>query len=312
MEAQMCEAVYCKLARQAILVGAKSECCMSRDNVERQLDELAAMQAMYDVTLQIDALELERLHSAYAQPSSVEWSSLPELQLSVAVPLIEADAVAATPCELRVAMPAAYPAEAVLRASCSAPGASRVLDERLNAALCEHLDEQGAGSEAVMAAAMWLSDAAATMLDEAAAAEAAMAGPPPPVEVHQWSRCCFWADKLLEGRTHKPAARTLELACGSGLTGLFFYGRPGIVIAEGPQHDLDDFVREARRAAGKTLRPKKTQQLPEGAASRRFTQMSTVSAGAGDSLCVDRLQQELDGIGLTHKFRFILGLEEIA
>lgn len=213
-------------------------------------------------------------------------------------------------CILRVAMPSEYPSEASIRASCSAPDASRKLDELLNASLQSYLGESAIGSEAVMGCAMWLSEAAASAL--AAAAAAAPAKEAVADEEETWVRCFLWAEKLLEGRTHKPAAKTLELAMSGGLTGLFFYGRPGILITEGPQRDVDELVREARRAAGKTLRPKKTQRLVEGAASRRYAKMATVSAGSGDGLDVVTLQAELEALGLSHKYKFIIGLEEIA
>ena len=279
---------------------------MSADDLERQLDELSAMQSMYEVSLLIEEAELEQLKVAAAQATQPLSPALPELQFRVAVPLPETGDGAC--CQLSVAMPTSYPSNEQIRATCSAPGANRKVNESLNAALISQIDENGAGSEAVMSCAMWLSEAAASML-----AEAAAAAPTKRTEVEEevWSRCCFWAEKLLEGRTHKPAAKTLELTSAAGLTGLFFYGRPGIIIAEGTQSDLDEFVREARRAAGKTLRPKKTQRLADGAAGRQFGKMTTVSAGSGDSLDVERLQAELATLGLTHKYKFIIGVEDI-
>ena len=282
---------------------------MSED-IERQLDELSAMESMYEVHLQIDELELERLRSA-ASVAVDDVTELPELQFTVSVPLPESDPTTAGACQLRVAMPHEYPSEAQIRASCSAPGASRKLDEQLNSDLSQHLAASGVGAEAVMSCAMWLSEAAASLLAEAAAsAEAAKEAEAEEEQV--WSRCCFWAEKLLEGRTHKPAAKTLELASSAGFTGLFFYGRPGIIVAEGTQRDLDEFVREARRMAGKTPRPKKTQRLVEGAASRRYETFATVSAGASDSLDTERLQAELETLGISHKYKFIIGIEDIA
>ena len=288
---------------------------MLAENLERQLDELAAMQAMYEVELQTDDNEVERLRSAASAPDSVrdeDESELPELQFDVAVPLAEACSTTSPSCKLRVAMPHSYPGgEGILRCSCSAPGASRKLDEQLNDALIQFLEENGSGSEAVMAAAMWLSEAAAAMLAEAQEAAATAAQQPADsADDVTWVRCCLWAEKLLEGRTHKPAAKTLAIANASDLTGLFFYGRPGIIIVEGRQRDIDELVREARRVAGKTLRPKKTQALAEGAASRHYTGLSTRSAMPGDGLDVETLQAELEALGLTHKYRFIIGLED--
>lgn len=282
-------------------------------NLERQLDELSAMQAMYAVSVQNDDLELEQLHSAASSPDAVEVCDFPELMFSIAVPLPEEDEASSASCELRVAMPSNYPADELMRASCSVSGATRALDDRLNAALSQHLEEIGSGSEAVMTAAMWLSNAAAEMLaEESAAAAAGSSNSGDAVEDVIWSRCTLWAEKLLEGRTHKPAAKTLEIATSLGLTGRFFYGRPGIIIAEGQQADIDELVREARRAAGKALRPKKTQRLAEGAASRHYERMTTVSAGQGDGLDVETLQEHLSSLGISHKFKFIIGLEDAA
>ena len=285
------------------------------ENLERQLDELSAMQAMYSVNVQIDELELEQLRSAASNPDAAALDDLPELMFSIVVPLAEeADASSSSAsCELRVAMPTKYPEEERLRASCSTSGATRAFDSRLNAALSQQLEDIGVGSETVMAAAMWLSNAAAEMLaEESAAAAAAASSKDGQAAEVIWSRCTLWAEKLLEGRTHKPAARTLEIATALGLTGRFFYGRPGIIIAEGPQDDVDELVREARRAAGKQLRPKKTQRLSEGAASRQYERMATVSAKPGDSLDAETLQEHLERLGIAHKYKFIIGLEDAA
>ena len=276
---------------------------MSED-IERQLDELSAMESMYEVHLQIDELELERLRSA-ASVAVDDVTELPELQFTVSVPLPESDPTTAGACQLRVAMPHEYPSEAQIRASCSAPGASRKLDEQLNSDLSQHLAASGVGAEAVMSCAMWLSEAAASLLAEAAAsAEAAKEAEAEEEQV--WSRCCFWAEKLLEGRTHKPATKTLELASSAGFTGLFLWAT-GHHRCRGTQRDLDEFVRGSSH--GKTLRPKKTQRLVEGAASRRSRTFATVSAGASDSLDTERLQAELETLG-AHKYKFIIGIED--
>ena len=280
------------------------------DNLERALDELSAMQAMYDTDVQIDQLALECLRSAAATPPADDATELPELQYTLRVPLPDSEG-SSEPCELRVACPYGYPGgEEILRCSCSAPGISRKRNENLNEALCQFLSDMGPGSEAVMAAAMWLSEAASRELAEAQEEVASTQSRGPLEEEDLWVRCCLWAEMLFEGRTHKPAAKTLALACSGDLTGLFFYGRPGIIIAEGRQRDVDELIKEARRTAGKTLRLKKTQALAEGAASRHYSKMSTRSALPGDSLDVDALQAEFGQLGLTHKYRFIIGLED--
>ena len=51
------------------------------DNLERQLDELSAMQSMYDVEITLDDIDLERLRTAAsAQADDNVLSALPELQ----------------------------------------------------------------------------------------------------------------------------------------------------------------------------------------------------------------------------------------
>ena len=112
---------------------------------------------------------------------------------------------------------------------------------------------------------------------------------------------------MLQGRQHKKEAKVIEVAESLGLTGQLYYGRPGILIAEGPQTSQDEFVREARKA-GKTLKPKKSQSLPGCRADAQFSRFTAVP---GDSLDVDQLQVELARLGLDHKYRFILGLEEL-
>ena len=76
---------------------------MSED-IERQLDELSAMESMYEVILQIDEVELERLRSA-ASVAVDDVTELPELQFTVSVPLPESGCTTAGDCQLRVAMP---------------------------------------------------------------------------------------------------------------------------------------------------------------------------------------------------------------
>ena len=113
---------------------------------------------------------------------------------------------------------------------------------------------------------------------------------------------------MLEGRQHKKEAAVVEAASALRLRGALFYGRPGILVAEGPQAEHDELVREARKA-GKKLKPKKTQKLAGGAAEAHYTNFTTIS---GDGLDVDTLKGLLGQLDLEHKYRFILGLEEIA
>ena len=203
------------------------------DNLERALDELSAMQAMYDTDVTIEQLALECLRSAAATPPADDATELPELQYTLRVPLPDSEG-SSEPCELRVACPYGYPGgEEILRCSCSAPGISRKRNENLNEALCQFLSDMGPGFEAVMAAAMWLSEAASRELAEAQEEVASTQSRGPLEEEDLWVRCCLWAEMLFEGRTHKPAAKTLAAACPARISRARFgpvstpAGRPG-------------------------------------------------------------------------------------
>ena len=72
-----------------------------------------------------------------------------------------------------------------------------------------------------------------------------------------WRRVFYWVDHLLEGRQHKKELELLKLPGALDLSGVLYFGRPGILLVEGTEADHDAFVREAKRI-GKAPKPKNT------------------------------------------------------
>jgi hypothetical protein len=274
---------------------------MLADNLSRQLDELTVMESMYDVSVEIDDGDLDAIRAA-ASGEAAEANA--QLQYRVRVPL-EVDGCSAS---LLVVLPHGYPATSALEVSCSLElraGGGRKLDEQVSALLSERCAQSGVGAEAVMDAVMWLAEEGGRRASEAASAQAATEAPAPNEE---WRRVFYWIDHMAEGRQHKKEAEVVELARSLRLTGALYFGRPGILIAEGLQTSQDELVREARKA-GKTLKPKKSQKLA-CASDARYSDFATVSL-SGEGLDVDALRVELVELGLEHKYKFILGLEDL-
>ena len=82
------------------------------------------------------------------------------------------------------------------------------------------------------------------------------------------------------------------------------------MCVEGAEDDIEQFEKAAR-TAGKALKPKKSQALPGAAADRRWSKLTTVAAAPKGGLDVLALQTELTHLGLEHKFKHIIGLEEL-
>ena len=93
-----------------------------------------------------------------------------------------------------------------------------------------------------------------------------------------------------------------------GVTGQAHFGRPGIIFVEGTEADAEDFAKQVRRG-GRTVKLKKSQAMHERAANRQWQKMQSVGGGAGGALDLEVLQQQLEALGLMHKYRFIMGLE---
>ena len=250
--------------------------------------------------------------------------AMPAFDFKLRLPLAPAaPAAAAATIDLVVTMPPTYPATASLSATCLSvdTSLSRSQMDHLNAQLREHLDDdEFADVECVMEAVGWATEAAEgaiTALAEgkAKAAEAAASAAAGALPSGEWRRCFYWIDHMLEGKQHKKEAKVVDCANSLRLTGQLYYGRPGIIVVEGPLAAADQFEREARKA-GKTIKIKKSQALPEKAASRRYQKFTTVSEkpgkrGGGGGLDKEALQAEVDALGLTHKYKHIIGVEEL-
>lgn len=117
---------------------------------------------------------------------------------------------------------------------------------------------------------------------------------------------------MLPGKQHKKERDVLAELQGTGLPGKLWYGRPGVVALEGPQCEIDAAVRACGKA-GKTLRIKKSMAMPGGLADAYFPHKLAVVAPAskGDGLDTDDVHADVVALGLEHKFRFILGVEQL-
>eukprot|EP00418_Pyrodinium_bahamense_P094930 CAMPEP_0179032510 /NCGR_PEP_ID=MMETSP0796-20121207/11624_1 /TAXON_ID=73915 /ORGANISM="Pyrodinium bahamense, Strain pbaha01" /LENGTH=280 /DNA_ID=CAMNT_0020728737 /DNA_START=260 /DNA_END=1099 /DNA_ORIENTATION=- len=259
------------------------------------------MESMYEVAVETSDGDLEVIRAAASGGEVCEVTS--QLAYRVAIPLEPTGRA-----ELRVVCPHQYPVSQALEATCSLDlGATsgRKLDESVNELLAERCKAE-MGAEAVMGLVMWLCEEGSSRAAEAAEAESARARQQLATPPAEWLRVVYWIDHMLEGRQHKKEAAVVEAATSMRMTGMLFYGAPSVFIVEGVKGDHDELVRDARKA-GKTLKPKKSQTLANGPASAHYSKLATIS---GESLDVDTLQQELKQLGLEHKYRFILGIEE--
>lgn len=78
----------------------------------------------------------------------------------------------------------------------------------------------------------------------------------------------------------------------------------------GPQMSIDQFEKDAR-ALGKPLKPKKSQAMPAKVADCYFQKVKSVSTTAKGGLDVEALQADLHELKLEHKFKHIIGLEDL-
>ncbi|KNC76680.1 hypothetical protein SARC_10832 [Sphaeroforma arctica JP610] len=126
-----------------------------------------------------------------------------------------------------------------------------------------------------------------------------------------YKRCTFLCDHMLSGRQHKKESKVRDVCEGLGLTGALFYGKPSVVIVEGSESEIEQFVREAGRQ-GKAMKKRKTQSLVVGNADRRYQKFVLVQAiGKTDTLDTGTLKEHLEDLGIGAKFKHIIGVEEL-
>lgn len=284
------------------------------ENLQRQLDELEAIEAILMTTCSLatggELLALHRDDNVDAVVAAAAALDRPEIDVSVSVPVGDSFA------QMRVSLPPGYPATAVPRVlSCRF---NELTSKASRAALADELDtfvaSAAAGDELLLELGQWVAETAEQLLHQQAKAQAqaaaakAAASTKTPTE---WRRFYFWVDHLLKGKEHKKEAQVEAILKGSGLSGKLYYGRPGLIAVEGPEAEVDEIVRECGKA-GKTLKVKKSQLLPAAAADRFFPPKATTAAASkSGGLDIEALQQDLKDLGLEHKFKHIIGLEDL-
>lgn len=290
--------------------------------LERQLDELTMLQSVYPDELVLDtSLEtMDKLNSV-AGPERDE--SMPYASLGTPRPLVEfslalnVDVQAAQKVQLSltVSFGIGYPERDSPEISfrCDKLRRANLAEVKASFAACL---EEAAGEEAVMMVVQTLTESVEEQLvkqeeEDRTAQAAIVAANEANSEEREWKRCWFWVNHMLEGRQHKKEAKVVDLAQNRNLVGCLFYGKPGIIVVEGPHCDINEFAREASKA-GKSLKIKKTQSLKDGKHDSLYSKFVTAEAvGKNEALDTECLQEHLERANITGKFKHIIGVEQL-
>jgi hypothetical protein len=306
---------------------------LNGDNLQRQFDEIEAMEAILGCSPEwhTSAPKLAVMRAAAPGGSNIELPSECQEQgadddrgqdsvatkKAAEVDVAFATKVAGGDAELRFRLPAGYPAttppdvtagcwqlskaaEADLARACSTIVAAAVAETPGEELLLTVVQEVIEHLERLLT-----SSGAGDAQHDAAADNGGGGGDA------EWRRCFFWVDHLLHGKQHKKERDVLAELQSTGLPGKLWYGRPGVVALEGPQSEVDAAARACGKA-GKALRIKKSMAMPNGRADSYFPHKFVVVASSkGDGLDVDDLHADVVALGLEHKYRFILGLEQL-
>ena len=284
--------------------------------LERQLDELIMLQACFpeegEIVIGTTDEKLRQLMCVAGpeRDESLCYSSLPDPRPLVEVSVrIDSDINGKTVVStLSFSFPPTYP-DVSPTVALRADAFSTCEQESTNATITAVLADL-VGDEAVLATLEAVRDALASAAT-AAVSSAKIAEEGKKQKQEEWKRCCFWVNHMFHGKQHKKEAAVVGLANQYGLAGALFYGKPGIVIVEGPGSDVDEFAREANRA-GKSIKVKKTQKLADGKKSCHYEKFVGVAADKkGESLDTKTLLEHVEKLGLTAKYRHIIGLEDL-
>eukprot|EP00037_Helgoeca_nana_P022081 m.224527 g.224527 ORF g.224527 m.224527 type:complete len:295 (+) comp25880_c0_seq1:268-1152(+) len=289
----------------------------TEEDVERRSDELEAVEAIYPTEFKL--LTDFREVTGSGDGDGAGKSTVVEFSLSMGLGL-QSSAESGPPSEpgmliLTFALPSGYPSTQQLQVSCRCDELSRRLLDVLTEAVAMDVDQLGVGSEAVLEVTSAALDHAQGVVEEARAAQdaiaaAAAAASKANEKDSEWRRVFFWSNHLLDGKSHKKEAQLKAAISATNLTGAVFFGVPGVVVVEGPQMSIDQFEKDAR-ALGKPLKPKKSQAMPAKVADCYFQKVKSVSTTAKGGLNVEALQADLHELKLEHKFKHIIGLEDL-
>lgn len=271
------------------------------DDASRRFDELECIAAVYpsEYTLLSSPDDIKAL--GRGEPKPVDFQLTFPMTPSNSGVLV-----------LNVTLPVGYPSKVAVYTVCRVDVLAKEQLEALNRSVISAIVELGVGTEAVVdvaSTAVALAKAAVAMTTQEEAIIAG--GDVDSAGTQEWRRVFYLANHLLEGKTHKKEVKLKQLATGAGLTGMMFFGTPGVVVCEGPQTDQDAFER-ASRQAGKPLKPRKSQSMHGGGNDRLYPKFGTTAAvGGKGSLDIAAIEELLIRLGLESKLKHIIGVEDL-
>jgi len=217
------------------------------DNIERQVAELEALESMWPEELDLDSHERNNYELAAQASASHELkeccvcSSLPSLSGRVSF--------GGRKVALRFNLPSGYPAECLPRLGVEYSGQRRTHD-LLSAALEEHIASLGGpGEECLLTAADALRTAAAALTEEAPAPEEPTAGGSTAEQTGGSSeesigRRVIWFHHIKSVTKRK---HIVGFANELGLGGFSKPGFPGIIVVEGAEDGVQEYVRRLKQ-----------------------------------------------------------------
>eukprot|EP01134_Creolimax_fragrantissima_P003698 CFRG3698T1 len=279
------------------------------ENLERQLDELTAIQSCYEkeITVEVPADVVSSFANAVEKRSPLsENRTLLEFSLAMKT---EDQTIT---YRLNFRFPIEYPSDVVPEVTLRCDSINRSTSDTMKKHVSDVLTES-LGDESVMMAI----ETVRGDMEEVAIVNA-MNAPTEDANKNatantkaQYKRCTFLVDHMLNGRQHKNEKKIKDCASAMRLTGILFYGRPSIIIVEGPEADIEEYVREAGKI-GKSLKKRKTQTLYEGDKDRKYEKIDIVEAqGKTESLDTTTLLSHLENLGIAGKYKHIIGVEEL-